>query len=351
MDLMHYSSKLERYWYGKESRFPFPVHELLSIASGGWMCATAVREVCARPRKVKPLTVGISSLTVGGGGKTPLVRWIAEELHSRGIRVAIVSRGYGGGLHVPVHVLPGIHSATEVGDEPLFLSRRLPAGIPVIVSKDRYEGCLFADTHFNPKYLVLDDTIMQTSVKLDTEILVQGSAGGIGNGRCLPAGPLRKPVETVRRMHAIVLIGEDLSAPQESGKMRIPTYHLPVFHTRLVPRSIRNTKGDTVPVSSLENRPVAAWAGMARPWRFRTLLRRLGANVVFFRSFTDHHVYSRKDIDTLKRAVNEKDLLPITTEKDIVRFPSESGLFPYTLDIGLEFDYPNEFIAVLSEAM
>jgi len=269
------------------------------LAPFGWIygATVAYRAKRARPYRSCAKVICVGNLTVGGSGKTPIALEIARLLLSRNRRVVFLTRGYGGHVQGPRFVAASDRFA-DVGDEPLLLA----ASAPVIVARDRAAGARLADEQ-GFDVIVMDDGHQNFSLAKDLSLVVIGS--GFGNNCMLPAGPLREPVaQGLKRADAVInLAGE---APPVNPS-------IPLVRSRLVPLD---------DVSWSEKR-VIAFAGIANPERFFSLLADLGANVVEVRAFPDHHPYSSSEIVQLKSRAVAKSAVLATTEKDFVRLSGE----------------------------
>jgi tetraacyldisaccharide 4'-kinase len=176
----------------------------------GWLYGriTAARMARAGARVTVPV-VCVGNLTAGGAGKTPTARWIAAWAAAEGRRPAILSRGYGGRLADPTIVDPAIHAAADCGDEPLLLAR----DTTVVVARDRAAGAALAVSR-GSGLLIMDDGLQNPSLAKDLRLAVVDGGSGVGNGLCLPAGPLRAPLPAQwRHVDAVLLIGD--GAPGE----------------------------------------------------------------------------------------------------------------------------------------
>jgi len=260
-------------------------------------------------RAGKPVIV-VGNLTVGGSGKTPLVAWLAEQLSVSGLKVGIVSRGYGRSERVPqvVHVESGWR---DVGDEPLLL--RQLTGCDVVVAQDRSAGAqqLVA---LGVDVVIADDGLQHLRLARDCEIVVVDGARGFGNGRLLPAGPLREPAFRVRQAgvvvvngvpeHASLLVGEGRLAPTT---LQMSLYGGEAYRLDALagPQSLQHFSG----------KRVHAVAGIGNPGRFFRDLRARGIDVLEH-PYPDHHPFVAADLTF------EDDLPVLMTQKDAVRCSS-----------------------------
>ena len=247
----------------------------------------------------------IGNVTTGGTGKTPTAIAIAQLLKNKGLDVHFLSRGYGGSSRIPTQVSPALHSATQVGDEPLLLADVAPTW----VSPDRQLGAQKAISA-GADILVMDDGFQNLSIRKTLSIVVVDGEIGFGNSRVMPAGPLREPLmDGLERADAVLIVGEDqfnlsntLMPHQEKG--------LTLF---------KGTLEASKNIENLRNTRVLAFAGIGRPNKFYSTLRKLGCEITDTYSFPDHHVYSIDEVQWLvQKAVNMSAQL-ITTTKDKAR--------------------------------
>lgn len=247
----------------------------------------------------------VGNLNAGGTGKTPVVIAMVEYLSGMGVNVHVVSRGYGGALEGPIRVDERIHSATEVGDEPLLIS----AFGSCWVAKDRVLGA-HAAIAAGAEVILLDDGFQNPSLLKTRSLLVVDAAVGFGNGKVMPAGPLREPItDGLKRADAVLLIG---SSQDRTGFRKDLSFNGPVLEAELKPLETG---------MDWEGLKVLAFAGIGRPQKFFDSLNDAGANVAATRSFGDHAPYRA---DLLRRLVSEANSLKaqlVTTEKDAVRLP------------------------------
>ena len=247
----------------------------------------------------------IGNFTAGGAGKTPTAITVACMLQRSGERPVFLSRGYGGRLAGPVRVDPARHGPRDVGDEPLLLARIAPT----VVARDRPAGARLC-AEAGASVIVMDDGLQNPSLHKDLALAVVDADAGVGNGLCLPAGPLRAPLAAQwPHVDAMVLVGD--GAAGEAVSREAAAQGKPVLRARLVP--------DPAVAARLEGRRVLAFAGIGHPKKFFSTLERCGALLVRVREFPDHHAYSEKEVRALLEEARGDALLPVTTEKDLVR--------------------------------
>jgi tetraacyldisaccharide 4'-kinase len=256
--------------------------------------------------KVGVPVVVVGNLTVGGTGKTPLVAWLSSHLAACGLRVAIVSRGYGGRARGVVRVT--VHSRpSEVGDEPLLLARR--AAATVFIGRDRVAAAQAA-VKDGADIVVCDDGLQHLALVRNCEIVVIDGQRGFGNGCLLPRGPLRESPRRLRRVNAVVMNGAVTAAG-----FQIPgfvTHTLFSMHIRASDARPVAGSGALRSLSSFRGSGVHAVAAIGNPQRFFDTLREAGLTV-YEHPMPDHHAFKSGDL-------NFGDNLPVLmTEKDAVK--------------------------------
>ena len=261
----------------------------------------------------------VGNYHVGGAGKTPTVLALAKLLRDLGETPVVLSRGYGGRLHGPVRVDPARHAADDVGDEPLMMADTLP----VVVSRERADGVPLACS-LGASVIVMDDGFQNPSVAKDASLIVIDSGRGLGNGRVIPAGPLRAPLKPqLARTDALIIVGDGTAAAAVAAE--IAARGKPVLRARLRP-------GEAL-VASLHGRRVLAFAGIGDPARFFATLRASGIEVVRERAFADHHPFSQSEVEALVADAKRDALTPVTTEKDLARLRVRGEVPPWARDI------------------
>jgi len=254
----------------------------------------------------------VGNLTAGGAGKTPTALALGKLLLARGVRPAFLTRGYGGSQTGPLMVAPG-HRASEVGDEALLLARLAPT----VVARDRVTGAVAA-VAAGARVIVMDDGFQNPALDKDVSLLVIDGALGIGNGRVIPAGPLRAPLAAqLVRASAVLAVGA-VSAQTAGLVARARSHGLAVLTGHLAP--------DAAALDRLRGRPVLAFAGIGHPAKFFATLADNGVAVKRAVGFPDHHPFTARDAGRLLDLAAREGLALATTEKDMARLRGDPAL-------------------------
>jgi len=292
-------ASIEQRWYS-DAPVPWylkclePVYRVLSAVDRR-------RKRAASWRAPVPVIV-VGNITVGGTGKTPMVSWLVELLREAGYKPGIVSRGY----KAKPPSFPWLVSTRDepgvAGDEPLMLARRCQC--PLVIDPDRSRAARLLLEKTDCDLIISDDGLQHLSLARDIELVILDGARGIGNGRCLPAGPLREPAERLRSVDFVISNGE-------------PRCTLPRtdFIMTLAPQRFHTLAGEQLALSHFEGQTVDAVAGIGNPQRFFDTLSHLDISVNGH-AFADHHTYERQEL----LFSPQKPLL--TTEKDAVKWQS-----------------------------
>lgn len=275
------------------------------------------------PRANLP-TIVVGGLTAGGDGKTPLAIALARRLEAAGERPALLTRGYGrrrGGTSSFVVDMTR-HGADEIGDEALLLAR----AAPTIVGADRHASADLAQ-RIGATVVVLDDGFHSRRIAPDLTLIVIDSDHGAGNSRCIPAGPLRAPLDAqLAAADILVVIGDGAR-----GRDIAASANKPVIAAHLTP--------DSGAAEAMKRARVVAFAGIARPEKFFSLLEASGAEVAARVSFADHRRFTQRDCATLSKLRQEQGARLVTTEKDAARMGGQlATLGVDTLPVTLVFD-------------
>jgi tetraacyldisaccharide 4'-kinase len=253
----------------------------------------------------KPVVV-VGNLTVGGTGKTPLVAWLAGQVSGWGLKVGVVSRGYGRTGRAPqdVHV---DSPWRDVGDEPLLLKRL--TGCDVIVARDRVAGAQEL-VRRGADIVIADDGLQHRRLARDCDIIVVDGVRGFGNQHLLPAGPLREPVAQIAGNALIVVNGApEHTSLRDAAKLIDGAFQMTLAASEA--HRLDEVEGPQ-PLERFRGQSVHAVAGIGNPGRFFRDLRSWGIDVVEH-PFRDHHPFTASDLDF-------GDARPVLmTEKDAVR--------------------------------
>lgn len=315
-----------RFWQGgRRSVLP----TVLAPASWAWSLATRQRRRAARPWRAPVPLICVGNLTAGGAGKTPTVAALARWFQARGRTVHILLRGHGGSLSQQgAHrVELSTHGVAEVGDEALLHARIAPT----FIAADRVAGARLAAE--GADLILMDDGHQNPSLARDLSIIVVDLGYGLGNGRVIPAGPLREPAaEGLSRANAVVAIGNGM-VPEA-----ITRTGLPVLKAHIVPDHA---------AMSLAGQRVVAMTGIGRPEKFAGTLLEMRADVVDLLAHPDHHVFSGDDILRAVDRARALNAVPVTTAKDHVRLPPEARDLFRVVGIHLEFQRPDLLDALM----
>lgn len=294
-----------RWWYSRDGKTGAVARLLLWPISLIWAAATAHRIAGGRPVDPGVPVICVGNLTVGGTGKTPVVREIARRMNG-----AVLSRGYGGALAGPVQVDPARHDAAQVGDEPLMLAQ----DVPVWISRDRAAGAQAA-ARAGAQVIVMDDGHQNPSVRKTLSLVVidgetRDDEWPFGDGRVFPAGPMREPLDTglARADAAVILLPADLAAPDPELLAALSA--VPVLIARLAPAA--------APPSG----PQVGFAGVGKPWKVERALQAAGCELRDFWPFPDHHAYDDATLQRLADRAAQFGAGLVTTEKDWARLPA-----------------------------
>jgi tetraacyldisaccharide 4'-kinase len=254
--------------------------------------------------------VSVGNLTLGGTGKTPCVEYLARFYRSRDVRVAILSRGYGG--------------SGGPNDEALVLENNLP-DVPHLQGPDRVALAGVAVEELEAELLILDDGFQHRRLARDLDVVLLDATDPFGHDRLFPRGLLREPPSSLRRADAVLITrcdqASDSSVNELTHRIRALAPGRPVVPTTHAPVAWMQHDQPDRPASALSGRPVAAFCGIGNPEAFRRTLHDVGVDPIAVRTYPDHHAYTRADVDDLRTWARTQpaDAALVTTQKDLVK--------------------------------
>jgi tetraacyldisaccharide 4'-kinase len=326
--------------------------------------AVKIRSALYRDRIFKTHTVGVpvfsvGNITTGGTGKTPLVEWMAGRLAERGHRVCVLTRGYRrANPSERVVVSDGeriVADAEQSGDEAMMLARSLLGQAAVVCDADRVGGANWAIENLKPDVLILDDGFQHIRIARDLDIVTVDATNPWGNGRLLPAGILREPIDSLSRADCVI-VTRTADAIEAGLQERIrqatdaPTFRSTTVTRRITPLDSPELEADK---ETLRKQPIAAFCGIGNPEAFFQQLREEGFDLRHTEAFRDHHKYSQTDIDRLsRRAADAGAQALITTAKDAVKLRSMRFTLPsYVVEIEMQIQEADRLLVLIDKAI
>ena len=277
-----------------------------------------------KSHQLKVPVIVVGNITAGGGGKTPMVIWLANHLKSMGLKPGIISRGYGGKRKVePMFVTANANPGAS-GDEPLLMAKKTQ--LPVMVGKDRVKAGKALINNYAVNVIVADDGMQHLALKRDAEIVMLDAKWRTGNNKMIPAGPLREPLERLNDVDLVLFKG--FVDKQHHYEFAIECIHQ------------LNHSSNFKEVAEFRNKKVIAMAGIANPDSFFSILSAAGMAIVK-QPLPDHYEYSEADFEP------HKDTFVLITEKDAVK--CEHLNLSYVWVVKMKVDMPTNTAAALDE--
>ncbi|MZR31143.1 tetraacyldisaccharide 4'-kinase [Sneathiella litorea] len=313
--------KTPQFWQ-RDSNSLLP--QLLTPAAWLYGAVSRFHRSLQKGESVSVPVICIGNVVAGGAGKTPTAVAIARFLLAEGKRPHFLTRGYGGSISEPTRVVLDVHTYQDVGDEPLILAETAPTW----VAKDRAAGARAA-AEAGADVIIMDDGFQNPSLVKDLSLLVLDAEYGVGNGRLLPAGPLRENLAAgLARADAVILVGNEVS---NVLKIQLNNFK-PVFASKLAPKPSSEVIG---------GEKVVAFAGIGRPEKFFASLREVGCELIKCFSYADHHIYNKDEIMTMVEQSSNENAVLVTTRKDYVRLPVEAKMMVTVFDVDMIFEKPD----------
>lgn len=336
--------------------------------------ATCYRQNILRPQKLPCKVISVGNITVGGTGKTPMTIYLAQKLRQLGARVAVISRGYKGGAERGGGVVSDgrnlLMDPEQAGDEPFLVASRLE-DIPVIVGKNRFEAGMLAISKFQSEVVVLDDAFQHLKLSRDIDIILLDYTRPFGNTHLLPRGILREPLTALTRATACILTrsptGPDEAASTTLAGIKTHMPDIPIFTSSHDPYMYAVKSGVPTPFNAIspfiapldsdqiKYKKVYGFSGIARNDDFQRTVETLGFNPMGFFEFSDHHPYSRDDLEKMVRIAGAAGAeCLITTEKDHARIAHQKPLSMDLVVVGVRIafgDDGQEFISFIQSRL
>jgi tetraacyldisaccharide 4'-kinase len=284
----------------------------------------------AEVRQVNVPVISVGNLTVGGTGKTPMVEWLARWYRQRGVRVTLISRGYGA-------------EAGSRNDEAMELEEKLP-DVPHLQNPDRVEAALTAIEELDCELIILDDAFQHRRIYRDLDIVLLDATEPFGYGHLLPRGLLREPLSGLARAHVVALSRADVIDSQQREAIfdKVRRYAPEALCVEVAhrPRALLSSARQETNIDTLAGQRIAAFCGIGNPAGFRHSLQQCGYTITEFREFPDHYAYTRDDVASLAGWADAAGDIAavICTHKDLVKIGVERlGRHPlWALSVGME---------------
>ncbi len=305
----------------------------LLLSSFLYRGGVALRNYCydqglIHSHKVKCSVISVGNVVVGGTGKTPFVIMLADILRKHGFKPAILSRGYKGTREGQIGVVSDGHAilmdSSEAGDEPV-LTADILRDVPVIIGKERSRSGNLAVERFGADILILDDAFQHRRLFRDIDIVLLDSEHPFGNGFMLPRGGLREPAGALERADVVIVTSTEGNTDDTpvTENLRIPT-----FSGCRRAKALIGSEAEILPLEFLKGKRICAFSGIAKPGSFRKILEPLCKEITVFTPFPDHHQYTGKEIEYIRKTCSESRAeFILTTEKDGIKLKRFPGFF------------------------
>jgi len=318
-----------------------PILKVLEWASMAYKKGVAVtynsyRKNPQKQVKLPAKVISLGNITVGGTGKTPTACLLARYLQQKGLRTALLNRGYRSETEGKAAIMSdGEHillTAAAGGDEACLMARSLP-GIPVLVGRNRGSSGQLAVDMFHSQVLLLDDGFQHWQLYRDLDIVLIDGTNPFGNGYVLPRGILREPLEQLRRAGLIIITKADLATEQQRKSIYAALHkyhpHVPVAEAVHRPKwcisfaDWNSFKKRADCAFLAEDQPVIAVSALGNPSSFEATIQSFGYTIADTMRYDDHHQYSRDDLTAMAKKAQEQGAVLVTTEKDAVKMDAE----------------------------
>ena len=319
---------IEESWYRRDISFLSLLLKPISIIFAKVVKNRTAKYLSLQYKSKIPVIV-VGNISVGGTGKTPVVRKLAEQYRGQGKKPAIISRGYGAKVSNYPFVVNRNTLPTQCGDEPAMLYDALKGQVSIIISPSRVDSVKMIEQDFKDvDVIICDDGLQHYKLARDYEICVIDATRMLGNQLCLPAGPLREPVQRLGSVDCIVVIGK----LKDKDRGFLESYSHNVIQTKIKATKFVNlATQNAINIDAFYGKSVAAVAGIGNPDKFFSSLNTVGINTHHKKVFKDHHRYIERDFEDI--AHNETVIM---TYKDAIKCKDFAKENWWYLDIDLD---------------
>ena len=264
----------------------------------------------------------VGNIVAGGSGKTPAVQYFVRKYLSEGKKVGVLSRGYKGKRAVDTMLVRNekeiVAKPSESGDEAYLHALNLQ--VPVVVSKDRYEGAVYLRDKCSVDFIIMDDGFQHRKLKKDKNIVLIDATNPFGGDEYLPKGRLRESINELKRADEIIITKSNYVKNDvvEMIKGRIKKYNKPILVAVFKENHFYNVKGEIFELDTIKNKNVLIFSSIANPKTFYDTVKKIGPEKIDEIKFADHHSYSEEEIEEISVESRNYDYV-VTTEKDIVK--------------------------------
>ncbi|MGQ4005821.1 tetraacyldisaccharide 4'-kinase [Francisellaceae bacterium CB300] len=319
---------LQKSWYRRDISFLSFLLKPLSIIFAKIAAKRKAKYLSLQYKSKIPVIV-VGNISVGGTGKTPVVRKLAEQYLAEGKKPAIISRGYGAKASSYPFIVTRNTLPTQCGDEPAMLYDALKGQVPIIISPQRIDSVKFIERKFpDTDVIISDDGLQHYKLARDYEICVIDATRILGNQLCLPAGPLREPVERLGSVDKVIVIGKLKNTDREF----LESYNHNVINAKIqATRFVNLATQEAVEIDDFYGKSITAVAGIGNPDKFFNSLNTLGINIHHTKVFKDHHKYVEADFEGFP-----SDEVVVMTYKDAIKCKDFDKNNWWYLDIDLQ---------------
>jgi tetraacyldisaccharide 4'-kinase len=311
-----------------------------------------------KTHRVDVPVISVGNITVGGTGKTPLVRWLAEHIANRGRKVCILTRGYRRD-HPKDQVIVSdgervLSDVAHSGDEAMMLAQSLIGKSAVVCNPDRVAAAKWAIKNLASTVLLLDDGFQHRRLARDVDIVAIDATNPFGNGRLLPAGILREPIKNLNRADCAILTRTSVEDSGELVERIRQVTNAPILRSWTKLANIRRLDSESGEKEiAAVNEPLAAFCGLGNPSAFFHQLRAAHLDIRNESVFRDHYKYSQADIDHLAEQATAKGARAlVTTAKDAVKLQAVNFQLPYYVaEIEVEVSQEAKLLDLIEKAI